>query len=191
MQAVHAKDAFIGSDLTRRLACAFTICFTLFTVGAFAGFLADPPDGKAAEQSEQSTQRADKPAVEPGDQQIEKNNGQKDTADEPCLLIIARIGGRQEGRFIRKRQENQIDGPVKKGNRIKQSCLQGTAKHSVHVQHTGMPAMKAATPILSSRNVFRESVIWFTEAEISRIMSTRTSKAEKKPGTPKRMIAPD
>jgi hypothetical protein len=69
-QTIHAQHTFTQSDRGSGTAGALAIFLTEITLGAFIAHSADSPQGKAAQNSEKGSCRANKAAVKAGDPQV-------------------------------------------------------------------------------------------------------------------------
>jgi hypothetical protein len=70
IQAIHAQNTFMESNLLGRFTGAFTMFLTKVTVETFQLALSHPPQGKTANNTEKGAQGTDEPAIKAGPQQI-------------------------------------------------------------------------------------------------------------------------
>ena len=70
VQAVHAQDAFVYSNLRRRRARTFTILFTEMAINTFIFCFAHSPDGKTTQYPEHGTRRTYETAIKTRHRQI-------------------------------------------------------------------------------------------------------------------------
>ena len=70
VQAVHAQDTFVYSNLGRRRARTFTIFFTETAIGTFIFCFAHSPEGKTAQYTEHCAGRTYETAIKTRYRQI-------------------------------------------------------------------------------------------------------------------------
>jgi len=71
IEAVETQDAFTDSEIVRRLARAFAIFLAEPAFEAFGIFLSDAPNSESVNESEERSERTDKPAIKSRNNKIQ------------------------------------------------------------------------------------------------------------------------
>ena len=137
VQAVQAHHAFADPDPSGRFAGALAVALTQPAVGAPLLFAADAPNGKAAQDAEERAEGADKAAVETRDPEVEKEGGQKHSADQPRPFVPAgQRRGAQAG-AVGQRQKYQVDRAMDERQRVEKPGQQRSRRQPVARQEDG------------------------------------------------------
>ena len=121
IQTVTAEQTFTGMDGGGWGTAALTDLFALFAVTALLLLLADSPDSKAADQSQQCAQGADKPAVKAGANQVGKQGRPENQHDEQAALVQSLLDRSKLEKGVNNRQCKEVKGSCYQGNGIQQA----------------------------------------------------------------------
>jgi len=113
------------------------VALTQPAVGASLFVAADAPNGKAAQDAEERAEGADKAAVETRDAEVEKEGGQKHSADQPRPFVPAGQRRQAQAGAVGKRHKNQVDRAMGERQRVEKSGQQRSRRQPVARQQDG------------------------------------------------------